>query len=105
MAAARLADLAVIIRSKNAGPYRLTFDVLLPDAVAFKRVKASGVLGRESVARALSLKPADVTSLFELESAHAFKVTIRRPVGQSDIGESDVYGCQQHVPLMELLVA
>ncbi|MGE0096536.1 MAG: DUF4387 domain-containing protein [Alphaproteobacteria bacterium] len=105
MAAARLADLAVIIRSKNAGPYRLTFDVLLPDAATFKRVKASGVLGRESVAKALSLKPSEVTSLFELESAHAFKVTIRRQVGQSDIGESDTYGCQQHVPLMELLVA
>lgn len=105
MTPARLADLAVIIRSKNAGPYRLTFDVLLPDAASFRRVKASGVLGRDSVAKALSLKPADVTSLFELESVHAFKVTIRRPVGQSDIGESDVYGCQHHVPLMELLVA
>lgn len=105
MAAARLADLAVIIRSKNAGPYRLTFDVLLPDAATFQRVRASGVLARESVARALSLRHADVTSLFELESAHAFKVTIRRPIGQSDIGESDVYGCQQHVPLMELVVA
>ena len=100
-----LAELAVIVRSKNAGPYRLTFDILMGDAERFRRVRDGKVLTRESVARALSLKPTDVTSLFELEQAHAFKVTIRRPLGQNDLGESDTYGCQQHVPLMELLVA
>ena len=104
MAAQPLSELALIVRSKNAGPYRLTFDVLLPDVATFRRVKASRVLERESVARALSLPPEAVTSAFNLEAAHAFKVTVRRPHGQGDPGESDMYGCQQHVPIMSLMV-
>lgn len=104
MAAQPLSELAVIIRSKNAGPYRLTFDVLLPDATTFHRVKASQVLTRESISRALSLPLEAVTSSFDLEAAHAFKVTVRRPQGQGDPGDSDMYGCQQHVPIMNLLV-
>lgn len=104
MSAVPLSELAVIVRSKNAGPYRLTFDVLLPDAATFGRVRRSGALTRETVARALAVPVDEVVSLFELEAAHAFKVTIRRPLGQGDLGESDIYGCQQHVPIMSLLV-
>jgi hypothetical protein len=99
---ATLADVAVIVRSKNAGPYRLTFDILLPDNATFRRVKK--VMTRETVSRALSVPMDQITSLFELEAAHAFKVTIRRPLGQNDLGETDTYGCQQHVPIMEIAV-
>jgi hypothetical protein len=31
-------------------------------------------------------------------------VTIRRPIGSGDITDRDVYGCQQHVPLMSIEV-
>jgi hypothetical protein len=33
---------------------------------------------------------------------NAFKITFLRPIDQSALGETDVYGCQQHVPLMSL---
>jgi hypothetical protein len=36
--------------------------------------------------------------------ANAIKITLRRPRGQCSFGESDVYGCQQHVPLLGLAV-
>jgi hypothetical protein len=29
------------------------------------------------------------------------KVTLRRPWGSGAVGETDVYGAQQHVPLMQ----
>ena len=37
----RLRDVASVIRSKNAGPFELTFDVMFEDPEAYERVKAS----------------------------------------------------------------
>lgn len=99
-----LSELAAIIRSKNAGPYRLTFDILFRSDDAFRRVRDSKAVTRETVARAYGVGPDQVSSLFEVPAGRAIKVTLLRPIGQGNIGESDVYGCQQHVPLMSLPV-
>lgn len=99
-----LRDLASIIRSKNAGPYRLTLDVLFRDEHRFQHVVQTGAVTRETVAHAYGIPPDQVTSIFVVPAGRAIKVTLRRPCGQGDFGETDMYGCQQHVPLMELPV-
>jgi len=99
-----LRDFAAIIRSKNAGPYRLTFDVLFRDDASFEAVRASGAITRETVARAYGVDPARVSSLFVVPEGRAIKVTLLRPAGQGESGDPDMYGCQQHVPLMDLPV-
>ena len=38
-------DVARVCKSKNAGPFELTIDVVFDDAETFGRVKATGVLG------------------------------------------------------------
>lgn len=101
----RLRDYASIIRSKNAGPYRLTVDILFRDEELFRKVCESGAVSRESVARAYGIAPDRISSLFVVPMGRAIKVTLLRPVGQGDFGDSDMYGCQQHVPLMDLPVA
>jgi hypothetical protein len=40
----------------------------------------------------------------EFDPAYAVKITIRRPLGSGAVGDTDVYGAQQHVPLMEMPV-
>ena len=40
----KLKDIAVVIRSKNAGPYELTLDVLLPDEATFEKLCASKII-------------------------------------------------------------
>ena len=55
---AKLGELARLIRSKNAGPFELTFDIMFDDAAAFERVRASGALSRELIACIYRL-PAD----------------------------------------------
>jgi Domain of unknown function (DUF4387) len=99
-----LRDFAAIIRSKNAGPYRLTFDVLFRDDASFQAVRDSGAITRETVARAYGVDPSRVSSLFVVPEGRAIKVTLIRPVGQGEAGDADMYGCQQHVPLMNLVV-
>lgn len=99
-----LSDLAAIVRSKNAGPYRITFDILFSDRTRYRLVRDSGAITRETVAAAYGVAPAEITSFFNVDMAGAMKITMRRPRAQSSFGESDVYGCQQHVPLLDLPV-
>lgn len=101
----RLRDLAGIVRSKNAGPFRLTLDILFRDERRFRHVVQSGCITRESVAQAYGIAPDQVTSIFVVPAGRAIKVTLRRPTGQGDFGETDIYGCQQHVPLLDLPVS
>jgi Domain of unknown function (DUF4387) len=100
-----LAELANIIRSKNAGPYRITLDILFSDPQRYRLVRDSGSLTRESVAAAYQISPDDIISFFAVDMANAIKVTLKRPRAQGQFGESDMYGCQQHVPLLELPIS
>lgn len=96
---ARLMDLAQVIRSKNAGPFELTFDILFEDRANYERVRDSGVINRRRVAQLYGISDNEVLVCRPYEPACAIKITIRRRIGSGDLGETDVYGCQQHVPL------
>src|SRR3546814_8173333 len=61
----------------------------------------SGVLGPELIGRLYGVAPADV--LFTPDPAGlAFKATIPRAIPAGDLGDTDVYGCQQHAPLLDV---
>lgn len=104
MSARPLREIADIVRSKNAGPYRITFDILCKDKSKFELIRSSGAITPQSVAQAYGLSVSDISSFFEIDMANAIKITIKRPRAQGSAGEGDMYGCQQHVPLMNLLI-
>jgi hypothetical protein len=99
-----LLALAKVIRSKNAGPFELTFDIMFDDAAVYERVKRSGVINAKRIAEAYRVRVDDVLVCRPYDPAVAFKITIRRPVSSGDIEDRDVYGCQQHVPLTQIEV-
>jgi hypothetical protein len=99
-----LKDLADIVRSKNAGPYRITFDVLFRDKDRYEAVRSTGALNPQSVAAAYGINVSQISSFFEIDMANAMKVTIIRPRAQGTAGDGDMYGCQHHVPLMNLQI-
>jgi hypothetical protein len=97
----RIRDLAQVCKSKNAGPFELTIDVVFDDPAVFEKVKQTGVLSPELFARLYGVNAADV--LFTVyDAALAFKATLPRLVPAGDIGDTDVYGAQQHAPLLEV---
>lgn len=98
-----LGELARLIRSKNAGPFVLTFDVMFADEPTYRRVVAAQVVTRERVAALYRLSPEHV-SVFEHAAAYAIKITIPRPVPQGDRDDGDLFGGQQHAPLVDLPV-
>ena len=99
-----LGTLASVLRSKNAGPYELTFDVMFSSHSIYDLVKNSGILSRETIARLYHIEAADVVACLFWDPALAFKATIVRPRVSGGFGESDTHGSQQHVPLMYLPV-
>lgn len=46
---AKLRDLAMLIRSKNAGPFMLTIDIMFSEAAAYERVRDAGVISADLV--------------------------------------------------------
>ena len=64
----KLSDLATVIRSKNAGPFELTFDVLFANHDDFERVVRSKVLSAEAFA-AYFVFVSDVIAVVEFEPA------------------------------------
>lgn len=97
-----LVNLAQVIRSKNAGPFELTFDVMFEDKATYEKVRDSGAINRAEVARLYGISDNAVLVCTPYDPARAIKITIRRPVGSGDFGDTDVYGCQQHVPLTRI---
>lgn len=100
MATRRLSDLARIIRSKNAGPFEITLDVIFPDRETYERVKGTGYFSRERVAALYRVPPEAIYEVVCFDPALAIKVTMARQRAQGSIGESDTYGAQQHAPLL-----
>lgn len=98
-----LGELAKLIRSKNAGPFVLTIDVMFGDEETYRRVLRSGVLTKRSFARLYRLPEEDV-SVFEYDAACAIKISIPRPYVQGDPEDGDMFGGQQHAPLVDLPV-
>lgn len=98
----KLLDITDIIRSKNAGPYELTFDIMFKDYEWFEKVCAAKVINEDLICRLYHIEKKDVINIVEFTPAKAIKATIRRPICSGDLGETDVYGAQQHAPLLDV---
>jgi hypothetical protein len=99
----KLADLAQVIRSKNAGPRRLTLDLMFTTDADYQRVAQSPSLSRENVGARYGVAASDVT-VIAYPAGRAIKIVLARPIMAGDPGDRDVYGAQQHAPLLEVEV-
>ncbi|KAF3935716.1 hypothetical protein ABW19_dt0208484 [Dactylella cylindrospora] len=95
-----LGDIASVLRSKNSGPYELTLDVMFNNKELYEKVKSSGVLSSESIAKLYKTSEKSVIACLFWDPAMAFKATIKRPQVSGGFGESDTHGSQQHIPLL-----
>ena len=99
----KLGEIAKILRSKNAGAFIVTFDIIFDNREVFDDVKATGVLSPQLFARLYHV-PEEQCKFVEFPPASAFKCSIPRPIPSGDIGDTDVYGCQWHTPLLDVEV-
>lgn len=95
----KLVDCARVIRSKNAGPTTLTLDLMFDTEAQFRMASASPSLTAAAIAPLYGLDGTQV-QVIACAPALAIKVVLPRRVIAGDPGDRDVYGAQQHGPLL-----
>lgn len=98
---ARLQDLVRVLRSKNAGPFSVTFDILFRDAESYARGRASGQFTPHALAPILRYPEAKIR-VVDYPPALAIKIAVPRRHSSGALDDTDVFGCQQHAPLLDL---
>jgi hypothetical protein len=99
----KLWESASLIRSKNAGPFVLTIDVIFSDREAYEKVRDSGMLTAGAVAAMYGVPPEDVDG-YTCDNALALKFSMPRRLAQGDFGDGDMHGGQQYAPLLDIEV-
>lgn len=102
MKTVKLEQLAKVIRSKNAGPDKVTFDIIFDSREVYEAVKASKALTPETVTKLFGVPKDRLTDFVEFDPACAIKFTFYRTIPSGSPGDGDVFGCQQYPPLMGL---
>lgn len=100
---AKLWEVTKLVRSKNAGPFVLTFDIMFDDLATYEAVRDSGVLNCRLVADIYRQREEDVL-FFNCDSALAIKFSIPRLVSSGDLEDGDCFGGQQYAPLLDIEV-
>ena len=88
-----------MIRSKNAGPRCLTLDVMFATDADYRRVAQSPALSREAISTLYGVPTQDI-EIIAYPLGRAIKIVLPRLVTAGDPGDRDVYGAQQHAPLL-----
>lgn len=99
-----LKDLAKVLRSKNSGPFQITIDVLFDDIENYKRVIKTNIFTKSNIAKIYNLDEKEITAIVFFERARGIKVTMNRAISSGTIFDRDVYGAQQHAPLLDILI-
>ena len=99
----KLGKLARLIRSNNAGPFWVTFDIMFANDEDFESVVSAKILTKNWIARTYQV-PEDSVIFLEIFAAKAIKFSFPRPRIHGDPGGTDMYAGQQYAPLMDLEV-
>jgi uncharacterized protein DUF4387 len=96
--------LARLARSKNAGPFVVSLDLVFSDRATYDAVRASGAVSRETIAALYRLPLERVSDVIEYPAANALKINLLRERPAGSFGETDLYGSQCGALLDNLLV-
>jgi hypothetical protein len=102
-----LSDISTLLRSKNAGPYEITLDVMFESPTSYQLVKSASFLNASSMANLFGIQEEDIVWQGFFDQALAYKVTIPRmrngkPTSSGGYMESDVHASQMYIGFMNL---
>ena len=95
----RLVDYTKILRSKNAGPLFITFDLIFSGSDEMEYVLKS--LKRSDVAKAYGIDEKEI-DIIAYKVVNSIKITFPRRNISGSLCDNDVYGCQMHMPLANI---
>lgn len=99
----KMSELAPVIRSKNAGPYWFTVDIIFDSLAIYNAVKKLNVINKELIAKIYNNRDLnDVSDIIYFDAGRAIKFNVRRPHSSGSPYDTDVLGMQQHAPVLEI---
>jgi len=98
-----LEDIAQVIRSKNAGPRTITFDIMFATDADYQSVRDARAITTEAVATLYQIAPEHVR-IIDYPLCRAIKIVMPRKITAGDPGDRDVYGAQQHARLLRIKI-
>jgi len=95
----RLRDAARVVRSKNAGPTQVTLDIMFDDKAMYERALKANALSPLAIAERYGVSEAEV---IPYPAANSIKIVVPRRIIAGTPGDTDVYGAQQHRPILDV---
>ena len=96
-----LGDLALEVRSKNAGPFWMTLEAFMPDEQAYR--VADALITPELISELYQVAPVSL-QIFRITDLRVVKVSFPRPVAQGSLRDRDMHTGQHHIPLANVSV-
>lgn len=97
-----LRDMARVIRSKNAKVNKMTYDIFFNSEEDYQLALRSNAFTREAMAQTLGVPLSDIIGCYRADNCQAIKISTYRKLISGSPGERDVFGAQQHLPLLLL---
>ena len=97
----KLIDYTKILRSKNAGPLFITFDLIFNTNEDMCYIAER--LTKEQIAKAYDVSPEKI-DIIVYSVVNSIKITFPRKNISGSLADTDIYGCQQHVPLANIII-
>lgn len=97
-------DVCRHVRSKNAGPFWVTFDLFFDGQENYEKYAEHPALGPELFQRLFGADPAQVKS-FKVDSLKMVKISYGRVEPQGGVVERDMHCGQQFVRLLDVELA
>ncbi len=97
----KLIEYTKILRSKNAGPLFITFDLIFNTKEDMDYVEQR--LKKSDIAKAYNTKEEKI-DIISYGVVNSIKITFPRKNISGSLVDNDIYGCQQHVPLANIVL-
>ena len=95
----KLIDYTKILRSKNAGPLFITFDLIFNSKQDMEYVEQR--LTKTDVSKAYGVSE-DKIDIISYGVVNSIKITFPRKNISGSLADNDIYGCQQQIPLANI---
>ena len=95
----KIIEYTKVLRSKNAGPLFITFDLIFNSREDMKYVESH--LDKKDIAKAYDIAEEKI-DIISYSVVNSIKITFTRKNISGSLADNDIYGCQQHVPLANI---
>ena len=98
----RLEDLCSVLRTKNAGPFLVTLDMMFTDSRAYEVIKENKLITKALIAEMYAMPQDSIVVLEHIDHLHTVKATYKRRVTSGSPGDSDCLAMNQEGPMLRV---